>query len=228
MALEPRMFSSRLLALACGLLVAISAWAMVEEGAALSWPGRDDLSRARGLADKDAIPGLAIATQRQVLNTCYRLYYFRPQFDFLLLPDEERRTIAMSCERLAGAAGEQNPFFSFAFMVRAFAAADLDHVDVLNDSIVRSQAAAPNEQWIAIPRVQIAADRVADLSDEALAAHQQDLRLLASNYIGTGVLAKRYAADEDFRERIVSVVETMAPVQQRTFLRRVEEALSAR
>lgn len=217
----------RSLAATCGTLAIVSCWAVVEEGGALLWGGFDDITRARAFAEHETLPGLAIATQRQVLNSCYRLFYFSPSVEFLLSRDQERAEIATSCERLAGDAVAKNPLFSFGWMVRAMMAAHLGDTAVMNDSISRSQVAAPFEQWIAIPRVEIAENNLENLSADAARAHEADLRLLASNYTGLGVLATRYIGDVASRERITAIVETLPAIEQRAFIRRLEAAAGA-
>ena len=140
--------------------------------------------------------------------------------------DEQRQTaLARSCEKISRAITESMPSNSQAWYVNAFANAHLGNTRLFLTSYKHSRRTGPNEQWLAENRARLAEDMFADLDAESLSLHEADLTMLANSRRGTRTLARRYAANEDFRERIIDIVSKLPPERQRAFLNDVRSVV---
>lgn len=82
----------------------------------------------------------------------------------------------------------------------------------------RSLATGPTEQWIARRRAPLMFDIRDQLDDELQSQIDPQLALLLRTEEGIKSLARNYLANPSFRDRIISVAETVEPVYQRRFL----------
>lgn len=177
--------------------------------------GADAATRFRALAAGDYQPGPSIFAQRQLLDSCVEaisgLYGS-------LRADEDRRPVLEQCLGYADAAAAQNPSTSYAWYVGALAASELDDIAGFESRILRSQATAPNEQWLAQLRVGLVEDRYAEASEPVRAGETTDLRLLVASNQGIASVSRRYVADPQFRQRITDIVESMPEADQARFV----------
>jgi hypothetical protein len=138
---------------------------------------------------------------------------------------DQQSALARSCEHISREIADAMPTNSQAWYVNALAHARLGDVGNFLSSYRRSRETGPNEQWIAENRARLAEDMFAQLDADSLAYHEADLTMLASSRRGTRTLAERYAADENFRERIINVVSRLPPERQRAFLNNVRRVV---
>ena len=138
---------------------------------------------------------------------------------------EKAAAVARSCERLSDSMTATMPTNAHAWYVKALAHARLGETDAFLASYRKSRELGPNEQWLAENRTRLAEEMYAELDEESRSLHQADLTLLANSPRGTRTLAARYATNEEFRERIIQIVERLPPDRQRAFLQNVRSVL---
>jgi len=166
--------------------------------------------------------GLSSYSRTLVMKDCFRIVLAYGDLDMI---DAAARDIVRTCADRAGEIVADAPSNGFAWLTRAAASARLLKMEDFNLALRNSQLTAPNEQWIARYRVNLAETYFAQLSPAARKAEDADLRLLASSERGVKLIAQRYIASPDFRARITAVVETMPPERQMSFLRSVKRAM---
>ncbi len=205
-------------------LIAGGAWAGFQEARPFVSGGVLARERFDALVDGRLRPAFSINSQNLVLESCLDAalsVYARLQ------TAERRLALETTCRDIAAGIGQENPTQSYAWFVAAFMSARLDDVTGINTYLQRSQATGSSEQWIAEQRVALAEQVYGELAPETIAAHENDLRLLATSPRGARSIARRYVNDEDFRERITAIVEQMDPSVQRRFLSSVRSAAGA-
>lgn len=141
----------------------------------------------------------------------------------LTAPDQAG--VARSCERLSRGITATMPTNAQAWYVNALAEARLGNTAAFLASYRKSRETAPNEQWLAENRTRLAEDMFAQLDAESRRQHEADLTLLANSIRGTRAIAARYASNQEFRERIIEIVERLPPERQRAFLYNVQRVL---
>lgn len=174
--------------------------------------------RFQAIAEDRLTPGPSTASQRLVLDSCLDAItsiYGRTQ------PAARRAAVHRTCMDLADRIVAVSPTHSYAWFIGALAAEHLDDLSGMSSRLARSQATGPTEQWIAELRVDLAERHLAALQDDARGGHDRDLAMLVASDRGVRTIARRYARDQSFRNRIVPLIETMSMEQQRRFLRSI-------
>lgn len=92
------------------------------------------------------------------------------------------------------------------------------------DALFLSQDIAPNEQWLAELRVRVFEDYANELPSTAQEREKKDIAILVLSSHGIRSMAQRYVRDPAFRERVVSVVETLPARDQNRFISAVNAA----
>lgn len=168
---------------------------------------------------------LSLASDRGLLDTCLSAVtsvYGR------MRATDDRRAVAANCGHFAEASAAMMPSNSYAWYSAAHAAALGADSSRFEQYWLQSARTAPNEQWLAALRVVLLEDNPALATPALRDAERQDLALLVTSRRGISAIAKRYVAQRDFRERVVSVVEQMPQADQRRFLDAVtQEAASS-
>lgn len=213
-----------LLGLAVTLL---GAWTMYQEAMPNFAGGRTAIARLAAAPDSDVPLGLTVRSQHSALLDCEMIFRSSRAIEMqYLLADEQDRLVSL-CGQMADAVIAQSPQDAFGWFIRAAASAATGDMAGFNDAMLRSQLTGPNEGWLASMRVGLAEAHLASLDQATSDANLHDLQVVASTYIYAPTLARRFVADDDFRTRMTSVLETMPPADQRRFLSAVRAILTA-
>lgn len=143
-------------------------------------------------------------------------------------PASLREAVQDNCEDFARSALDANPVHSLAWYVLALVTSERGSVDAFIESLRRSQATAPAEQWLARQRVDLAERMRPDVAGDALTFMDADLALMVQSSTGVTAIADRYVAQPDFRERITEVVENLPEEDQARFVGWVAAAVRNR
>lgn len=204
------------------LIASLGAGALfLEEVRVLLQPQRSDATFFAHVASGVPQHGPSSYSKKIALGDCT----FALLNERRLADREQAAAMARSCERLSRDIVETMPTNSQAWYVHALAKARLGQTEAFLASYRRSRETGPNEQWLAENRARLAEDMFTELDAESRRDHEADLTLLANSRRGTRTLAERYAADESFRERIVTIVSRLPPERQRAFLNNVRRVL---
>lgn len=202
-------------------LLGAGAWVGFREASPYFTSGIEDTERYAALAERAPTPGPSIASERLILDNCVRAIsstYGRLQ------SSARKAEVNGNCLKAADAAVRVNPSSSYAWYVGALTSALNGDVAGMNMRLLRSQQTGPSEQWIAELRVPLAEDHLAELTPEARANHDRDLKMLVASIRGIASIAGRYVRQVDFRERITAIVEAMPEEDQARFVSRVESS----
>lgn len=202
-------------------LLGAGAWVGFREASPYFTSGIEDTERYAALAERAPAPGPSIASERLILDNCVRAIsstYGRLQ------SSTKKAEVNGNCLKAADAAVRVNPSSSYAWYVGALTSALNGDAAGMNMRLLRSQQTGPSEQWIAELRVPLAEDHLAELTPEARANHDRDLKMLVASVRGIASIAGRYVDDTGFRERITAIVETMPEADQRRFVSQVGTA----
>lgn len=164
--------------------------------------------------------GLSMSSNRAMLDSCLAAItsvYGR------MRGNEERLQVAGNCGRFAEASVAAMPSNAYAAYMASLAAAQATEKSTYEKYWLLSATTAPSEQWIAGLRVGLLEDNLPLATPELFDAERRDLAVLAMSRMGIGSIAKRYVAQRDFRERVVSVVEQLPPTDQSRFLAAVTQ-----
>lgn len=172
--------------------------------------------------------GLSYDVAKAVLADCATALRQTSSLEMLFQGEGAPRRVAETCLALSTAATAAMPASSYAWFVRAQANLAMADIAEFNADLTYSQLTGPNEQWIADLRVELSEANLSQLSPQALAAHDRDLRLLVSSSVGLRNLARRYVTDVNFRERIAAIVETMPETAQRRFINNLQAEIARR
>lgn len=140
-------------------------------------------------------------------------------------PTPRKESLAANCKTAAQIALSRSPADAFAHVVTAKFAFDLGLSDVGNTHLAASRFIAPYEIWLARWRWAVAEPRFAILDDTARSAYWQDVILLAGSYVGVIDVARKYAVDEAFRDRLDPVLEYLTEREQSQFFANVRRAM---
>ncbi|MBJ6989226.1 hypothetical protein [Devosia sp. MC521] len=141
-----------------------------------------------------------------------------------LQPEQWQELARFNCLETADNAVAQMPSYALGWYAKSLFSYQLGQPQAAEAALVQAQHVGRHEQWIAEGRVQLAEDHFTTLSPAALSGHQQDLELLAKSARGVASVARRYATQPDFRERITLIVEQLPPEDQVRFLTNVRRA----
>jgi hypothetical protein len=146
-------------------------------------------------------------------------------FEQQLARPQDQTAFAQKCKSFADAIIQTAPHHSFAWIVSAMSAQQAGDLGAMNAGLLKSQMIAPNEQWLAISRYQLASEHLDSLTPEAIAAYDADLALLAQSTFGVRAIAERYVSNPDFRDRITGIVSNLPNDTQRRFLNSVKTVI---
>lgn len=220
-----RTTSTLVLAMASLALTVAAAAAMYQESRAYIRFGTSGIERARIVAADSGHIGLSHGAMVISLQDCLAAMKRFKSLEVQYLSAEDRDALYSGCDDVARNVRTQSPANGLAWLAGAYSSLLNGNMVDFNTDLATSQLVTPTEQWIAEQRVQLAEDNLASLDARALAAHDADLRMLVSGGIGLRSLAQRYMRDEDFRERLTAVVETMPPENQQRFLNSLRSAI---
>lgn len=177
--------------------------------------GTDSQARYQALVDGDTVIGISSFSHRVVLNGCLEAtnsIYGRLQ------SAERRNAVIAHCRAEAADITERTPSNGFAWLMLARLAGLTGDITEMNRDLAMSRATAPFEQWVAELRVDLAENRLADLSPENQAGNNEDLAMLVQTRRGIATIAHRYVREQDFRQRITDIVETLPEEDQARFV----------
>ena len=165
-------------------------------------------------------PGLSLQSSRATLNSCLSAMtsvYGR------LRPAKERLEVATNCGGFAEASAAIMPSNSYAWYIASLAAVQNANTPKFEENWLLSAKTGQNEQWIAGLRVALLEDHFDLASPVQLEAERHDLAVLVMSKVGIGSIARRYVSQPGFRERVVSVVETLPEADQARFVAAVTQ-----
>jgi len=192
------------------------------EGSVFQYGPVQDLTFRKRALESAVDIGYSYYSTNRFLNSCLNgLRSFEQQ----LATDADRDAFATICRQKSDRILRFAPFNPLASTVKATAAQQLGDFSDMNTSLAKGQRIAPNEQWLAIGRYQLAVENVGSLSAEAKIAYNADLALLAQSKFGVRAIAQRYVSDPDFRENITNIVSTLPDETQKRFLNSVRTVL---
>ena len=213
-----------MLAFASAVLAAVAGAVALAEAEPFLNAGVDDKTRRAALLNHELKPASSFLTHKIVLDDCYLVLV---SVLHAVSPAASRAALAERCRMLATQSVDAAPSNGYAWHGLAMAAADLGDLAALNRGLVRSQATAPNERWLASLRVALAEAHLGELDRETTAAHEADLRLMAQSVTGRADLARRHVGDPAFAVRITALVEQLPEVVQSQFVQSVRNAAAA-
>ena len=196
-------------------LCAAAGFAGVAEFGGKLPAGQSLSARAEALTRDGVWPGMSFASSWQTLRDCHELM---DSAYALTRPTSERFGIVRACMDLAVANTRLTPTSSYAWLVRAIAAAGLKDLADFNAAMRMSQLSGAYEGWISQMRVDQVERHFALADDTVVQGHKADLAMLVSSVAGITSIARRYLMQPDFRERILSVVETLPQPDQQRFV----------
>lgn len=195
-------------------LMAGGAWAVQREFEIFQW----DRSSPAGQIDSiinQTEPALALTSRREILLTCNALM----DSLYARLEGEERAAQLLDrCGDMAREIAMQEQANSLAWAVDAKAAGLRGEFAGMNQSLLRSHATGPNDQWLAAIRFDTAERFIDAMTPETARMHDADILLMLDSDLAIDALVQRYLVYADFRDRLVTLVETLPPERQRAFV----------
>lgn len=210
-----------LLALIATCLTATGALALVIELGALFGAGHSQPTRMAAMAQGRPQVGYSTNSHMRVLEHCSEVLTDPRIFDD---GPAVRETILSHCESQVTQVLVYAPTDGFAWWIRATLAAERNDIPGSFAALERSRQNAPHELWIALRRAQMDAFLEPVQTPHQREGQDSDLLVLARSYRGVRYLAQRYLEDTTFRERVVTLVETLPVDDQRRFLGHVRQA----
>ncbi|QRF54347.1 hypothetical protein D4A92_22785 (plasmid) [Rhizobium rosettiformans] len=201
--------------------LSLSMYAIAKEAPVLTYGDQESLTTTMAIVRGELGSGFSFYGQKRLMAACMQ---GMTGFWFSLAAPEQRKAHAENCLGHALSYAENTPLESLTWTVAARASFVLGDHDGLNRYLGYARRSAPNEQWVAGLRVNLAEDALAALSDINRLEHDQDLSLMVLSRKGISAIAGRYWANEGFRERITAVVEKMPNEDQRRFVSSVRRA----
>lgn len=211
-------------ALAGLLLIAAAIPAVTSELGAVIGAGHSQSTRMQAMQNGQPRVGLSTDSHKRVLENCINT-----------LSDPEiwvgdgtiREAILSHCEEQADRALAHAPSDSFIWWAKASLAVERSDIQTVFTDLEQSRQTGPYELWIGLRRMQISEPLEILQTDEQRAQQDAELLALAQSARGVQQLASRYLSDEPFRDRIVGLIETLPPREQRRFLNNVRAATRA-
>lgn len=168
----------------------------------------------------------SVSAQNLLLADCETVLANPNALALLYLDDDVRARIPRACRTIAEDITRIMPASGYGWLVVALAAGRQGDNPALNTAIRMSRTMTPTEAWIAEDRLALAADNLAILEPETIAAYEHDIRMLAQTQ-RVNLVADLYARNLQSRDRISAIVETLPPGAQQRFVGAVETALAA-
>ena len=221
-------FGPRFAVLVAIALVSLTIAPLVVELRGLSGNGGTPTTQAQTIAEGRMRPGWSTAAHKRFANRCYVLLTAE-----LLRPGEApldptlESGVRSGCDAGLEDILRSSPGDALALASLALVRAQNADARGALDALALSRAAAPDELWIALRRVKLAEPMLSILSPADAQGHLNDMLILAQSRRGVRQLAARYLTDLEFRDRIVTLVETLPAAEQIRFLQNVRNAARA-
>lgn len=175
----------------------------------------DRAFRYQRLVDGEIDKGFSNNSKRLALDVCQKA---RVSYFGRLQPSDQQLDVAKTCLVLADEIVEGSPANGFAWYVGALMSSALFDTDGMNARLEHSYRTAPNEQWLAELRVNLAEDNLIRLSPTIRALHDQDLGMLVLSERGISSIARRWISEPSFRDRILAIVDRLSEHDQERFV----------
>lgn len=201
--------------------VLLSMVALVREFPVLDYGGQQSISTTVAIAQDSLSPPYSFYGQKRLMSACIQGMTGVWQ---AVAPDDQRVAHAKTCLNHSLNYASHTTVDSLSWVVAARASYILGDQEALNRYLDYARRSGPNEQWVAALRVALAEDAMPLLDADNAEDHKSDLALMVMSRSGIAAIARRYWADQDFRERITSVVEQMSNDDQRRFVSSVRRA----
>jgi len=214
---RPRIF---LCALTAACLAVGSAWAAYGELKPFLELGPSIEEKVTALVVAPATPGLSYRSKHLVLTDCNAAL---TSIAGAAIEPDHRRAMFDHCAEMAASIVEEAPTYSFAWFILALVAEERGDMEKLSETIVRSQHAAPYQEWLAFSRASLFFDHLDDISSEAAEALAEDIRVSLTSRRGITWAAQRYILQPGSRERLTEIVEQAPAGLQRRFLSAVRQ-----
>ncbi|WP_332699086.1 hypothetical protein [Devosia sp.] len=216
-------------ALAAGLCTALlGAWCVYQESAPVLRGGSNSFERLAATSANDLGIGLSLLSQSTALRDCQTVLLAYESARMAVMPDDFKAGLPSQCAGLAQRVLQTTPIHGFAELVLAQVADIQGDAGALDRHLQRSQAMAPSEARVILPRVSLAEAHIEALSDPTLERHQQDIGTLLKSSQGLWLLASLYVRDEAARGRIQAALPTASPADQSRFLWAVRQTIDLR
>lgn len=216
-------------ALAVGLCTALlGGWCVYQEGAPVLRGGSNSFERLAAMRADDRHIGLSLLSQATALRDCQTALLAYNSARMAIMPEAFKAQLPAQCGTLAQDVLNATPLHGFAELVLAQVADIEGDAEALNRHLQRSQAMAPSETRVVLPRVGLAEARIESLSDPTLQRHQQDIGMLLKSAQGVWLLASLYVRNEAARSRIQAALPAESPADQTRFLRAVRQTIDLR
>ena len=210
-------------ALAGLFLIGAAIPAVTSELGAVIGAGHSQSTRMQAMQDGQSRVGLSTDSHKRVLENCINTLS-DPE---IWAEDGVREAVLSHCEEQADRALAYAPSDSFIWWAKARLAVERSDIQTVFTDLERSRQTGPYEFWIGLRRLQISERLEILQTDEQRAQQDAELLALAQSARGVQQLVSRYLSDEPFRDRIVSLIETLPPREQRRFLNNVRAATRA-
>lgn len=207
-------------------LIGLGSYVVAIDSDAFLVGGDSSVARVAKWTDHRVEPGLSIAVENANLLDCANVMSAPNSLELRYLDDATRAAIAGTCLAMAEQITSKAPAASYAWLVGALALSRLADIEQMNTWLLRSQQTGPNERWIAEKRIELAEAHFADLGPEVAAGHDLDLLLVAQSTPGTASIARRYFSDPAFRERLITLVESLPGNEQARFVAQMRSEAS--
>lgn len=144
----------------------------------------------------------------------------------LAQPTAMRQRMLETCRQNARQVLQTTPNASNAWLVLATTSAALKDFATMRSALAMSKRTAPNLQWLADRRSQLAETNAAELDDAGRADYERDLEVLVSGDLGIAVLAQRYARRQELRDTYLRILDTASAKRRGMFLARAKSELA--
>lgn len=200
------------------VFLVFSGWVAFVEVRPFLGGGTDQATRYQAQVNGSVQVGLSNFSQGLVLDDCLEAV---TTIFGRLQPTHERMAVLGHCLTQTRKITRLAPTNSYAWFTQALISSFNGDAAELNSSLKNSRAMGQNEQWIAELRVELAEKERSELDAANLVGHDQDLRMLVGSSRGIRAIARRYLTQQDFKQRITDLVETLDEDLQRRFVERV-------
>ncbi len=124
-------------------------------------------------------------------------------------PSAKRNVLLSRCSDIAIQFVHRSPSFSYAWLIAAFASAEMGNVSDLNERLRMSQVTGPYELWLSELRLPLAIRYKAMLSREVVANSERDILVHLLTDRGAKQLAGRMLRDQDLSEAVIAVTRSL-------------------
>jgi hypothetical protein len=187
----------------------------MQELAVFDHLGKTSSERFQQVLAGNAAFGLSSYSKKLALDDCYEGMGF---LQTSARPSAQNQEFAGRCLAISQAVLKTSPAHSYAWLIAALAQQRLGNVAEMNHALVNAQRTGPTESWLAERRMILAQDAFSALDDRARHANDLDLEMLLNTWNGRKALARRYALDLPFRDRITKLALSQSAYTQKEFL----------